>query len=315
MNDKLCELRVMALKWEAKDVISVELQSTDRSPLSAFTAGAHIDLHLPNQIIRSYSLLNDQQETHRYVVGVALDAASRGASRYIHNDLRVGTLLNVSFPRNNFPVAEQSADHVLIAGGIGVTPMLAMLRRLKALDRRVAFYYAVREKERQAFAAEISLLCDAYFHVDAQQGGPLDIKKIVAEHPHAEFYCCGPLPMLAAFEAATASIPPERVHLEYFTAKAQPALVSVKQVEVECKKSGITVTVPPNVSIADALIKAGIPVPVSCCEGICGSCETGVLSGEVDHRDSVLSKQEKASNKVMMVCVSRAKTDRLVLDL
>lgn len=314
MDDKLRDLRVTSMRWEAKDVLSLELQAQDQSALPAFTAGAHIDLHLPNTIIRSYSLLNDQKETHRYVVGVALDAASRGGSGYIHNELRVGTLLKVGGPRNNFPLVEEAPKHVLIAGGIGVTPMLAMLRRLAALGREISFYYAVRERQRLAFADEISALCKPVFHIDAEAGAPLNLKAIVASHPDAEFYCCGPGPMLGAFEDATAALPAQSVHLEYFSAKKMENTVA-SGFEVECKKSGKTVFVPPELSVADALMKAGIHVPVSCCEGICGSCETHVLAGEVEHRDSVLSKTEKATNKLMMLCVSRSKTDRLVLDI
>ena len=315
MSDKLCELRVTAIKWEAKDVVSVELQAPDHSPLPTFTAGSHIDLHLPGNLVRSYSLLNDQNETSRYVIGVALDAASRGGSRYVHHDLRVGSLLKIGGPRNHFPVVEAAAEHVLIAGGIGVTPMLAMLRRLVSLGRKVSFYYAIREISRQAFAGEISGLCQPHFHIDAEQGAPLDIKKIIAEHQNAEFYCCGPAPMLAAFEAATQDLPAEHVHVEYFSAKAPQDVGEDMGFEVECHKSNKIVSVPANISIADALIKAGIDVPVSCCEGICGSCETAILDGIAEHRDSVLSKQEKLNNKVMMVCVSRAKSDRLVLDI
>lgn len=314
MDDNLCELRVTALRWEAKDVISLELQAQDESPLPGFTAGAHIDLHLANGISRSYSLLNDQRETHRYVVGVALDAVSRGGSRYIHQELRIGAILKVGGPRNHFPLVEASASHVLIAGGIGVTPMLAMLRRLAALGREVSFYYAVRERQRLAFACEISALCNPVFHVDAECGTPLDLKKIIASHPGSEFYCCGPGPMLAAFEDTTSTLPPERVHLEYFSAKKQENTVATG-FDVECRKSGKTVFVSPEISIADALMKAGINVPVSCCEGICGSCETAVLEGEVDHRDSVLTKSEQDSHKLMMLCVSRSKSDRLVLDI
>lgn len=314
MNDNLCELRVTSLRWEARDVISLELQVQDQSPLPSFTAGAHIDLHLPNNIVRSYSLLNDQRETHRYVVGVALDAASRGGSRYVHNELRVGAILKVGGPRNHFPLVEVSAKHVLIAGGIGVTPMLAMLRRLAALGRDISFYYAVRERQRLAFANEISALCSPAFHVDAERGGPLDLKAIIANHPASEFYCCGPGPMLAAFEDATSALPPERVHLEYFSAKKQENTVATG-FDVECRKSGKTIFVSSDISVADALMKAGIDVPVSCCEGICGSCETAVLAGEVDHRDSVLTKSEKEGNKLMMLCVSRSKSERLVLDI
>jgi tetrachlorobenzoquinone reductase len=316
MSDTLREVRVKAIGWEADGILSVELRAPDGQQLPPFTAGAHIDLHLPNGMVRSYSLLNDPAETQRYVIAVALDPATRGGSKFVHEQLRVGQMVKISGPLNHFPLAEQSKTHVLIAGGIGVTPMLAMLRRLSTLRRDVDFYYAVREQGRRAFTEDILALCGhARLHVDAEHGGPLDIERIIAAHPDAEFYCCGPQPMLAAFERATAALPPERVHLEYFSAKPQEAEAASQGFDVECRKSGRSVHIPADMSIADALMAAGISVTLSCGEGVCGTCETRVLAGEVDHRDTVLSHSEKAAGKSMMICVSRSKGDKLVLDI
>ncbi|MFT8675477.1 MAG: PDR/VanB family oxidoreductase [Acetobacter sp.] len=311
-------VRACVLKWEARDVVSLELRALDGGPLPRFTAGGHIDLHLSHGLVRSYSLSNSPDETDRYVVGVALDANSRGGSRYIHETLRIGAEFEVGMPRNAFALNEAAGEHVLIAGGIGITPMLCMMRRLVTLGRKPTLYYAVREHARLAFAQEIAALdCPHVFHIDAEAGGPLDMASIVAAHPSADFYCCGPAPMLAAYEAATAHLPDTKVHLERFSAapvKAEDETGSAG-FEVECARSGRTFEIPPDRSIADVLEAGGIRMELSCREGVCGSCETRVLSGEPDHRDSVLSKSEKAANRTMMICVSRCRSSKLVLDL
>ncbi len=309
-------LRVHRIEWAAEGILAVELRDPAGGELPAFTAGAHVDLILPNGLTRSYSLANDPAERHRYVLGIGLDPASRGGSRFVHRDLRVGQKVDVEGPRNHFPLEEAAPVTVLIAGGIGITPMAAMAQRLKTIGRPFAFHYAVRDPSRAAFLDLVQPLTpDFHLHVDAVAGAPLDIKAIVAAAPEsAHFYCCGPLPMLAAFEAATAGLPVEQVHLEYFQAKPQAAAVEAP-FEVELAKSGTVLLVPPGRSIADVLEGAGIRTATSCCEGICGSCETRLVSGEPDHRDSVLTAAEKAANKTLMICVSRAKGARLVLDL
>lgn len=317
MTDTIREMRITMIRWEAENILSVELRMPDNSPVVPFTAGGHIDLYMPSGLVRSYSLLNDPAETSRYVIGVALPPDSRGGSQFIHKVLRVGDMLRVGGPRNNFPLDENAPEHVLIAGGIGITPMLAMLRRLSAIRHNIHLYYAVRDSNRSAFVEDIVHLCPGFtHHIDAEHGHPLDLKQIIADHPDAHFYCCGPQPMLRAFEEATAAIAPERVHLEYFAAPTQPASEHKDQAfSVICEKSGRTVNVTPDESIARALEKAGISISLSCEEGICGSCETAVISGEPDHRDSVLSKAEKASNRTMMVCVSRCLGKSLTLDI
>lgn len=311
--------RVHRMEYAAEEVLAVEFRRLDGEPLPRFTAGAHIDIHLPGGLSRSYSLLNDSRETHRYVVAVGLDAKSRGGSQYIHTRMRVGDTVEISEPRNHFPLVEDAPLVVLIAGGIGVTPMVCMARRLSELGRPFVFHLAARNRARAAFLDEINALGGIVAtHFDAEHGGkPLDIAPIIAAAPAgAHFYCCGPMPMLAAFEAATAHLPEVFAHVEYFTAKAAPASASAPGAfTLTLAKSGKTIEVPADKSILEALLEAGFEVDYSCQDGVCGSCETKIIAGVADHRDSLLSKAERESNRTMMICVSRCVGDHLTLDL
>lgn len=307
-------LRVKAIAYEAEDIVSLDLRAPDGSPLPAFTAGAHIELHLGNGLRRQYSLANPQTERHRYRIGVLKDAGSRGGSRFVHESIRPGDILTVEEPRNNFPLVEDAGHTILIAGGIGITPVWCMAQRLRELRRSWTLHYAVRTRARAAFLDEIApdschLHCD-----DAHDGRPLDIAAIVAAAPaNAHVYCCGPLPMLAAFESATAGLPPEHVHTEYFQARAPVAAAG--GFDVVLARTNRTVHVPDNSTILDALLAAGIDAGHSCLEGVCGTCETKVIEGIPDHRDSVLTPAERASNRTIMICCSGSKSSRLVLDL
>ena len=314
--DHRSTLRVHRIEWAAEGILEIDLRDPTGAEVPAFTAGAHVDLVLPNGITRSYSLANDPDERHRFVLGVGLDPTSRGGSRFVHRDLRVGDIVPVLGPRNHFPLDESAGHSVLIAGGIGITPMAAMASRLAALGRSFEFHYAVRERSRAAFLDRVSGLSPRFcLHVDAEAGRPLDIGEIVAGAPAgAHFYCCGPLPMLAAYETATAGLAPEQVHLEYFKAKPVEAAATTG-FEIEIAGTGRVLEVPPEKSIADVLEAAGVKTGISCQEGICGSCEVKVVAGEPDHRDQVLTAAEKASGKTMMICVSRSKSPRLVIEL
>lgn len=314
--DHRSTLRVHRIEWAAEDIVEIELRDPDGADLPAFTAGAHVDLVLPNGLSRSYSLANDPAERHRWVLGIGLDPASRGGSRYVHRDLRVGEKLLVVGPRNHFPLDETAPHSVLIAGGIGITPMAAMANRLARLGGSFEFHQAVRDRSRAAHLERVRGLAPKFaLHVDAEAGRPLDIVAIVAGAPEgAHFYCCGPLPMLAAFEAATAHLPAERVHLEYFRAKPVEA-AATSAFEIEIAGTGRVLEVPSDRSIAEVLEAAGVKTGISCQEGICGSCEVKVVAGEPDHRDQVLTAAEKAAGKSMMICVSRSKSPRLVIDL
>lgn len=319
MSEKTLQAFVHTLRYEAKDIISVELRLVGGGELPAFTAGSHIDLHLPNGMVRSYSLSNSSDERHRYVVGVLRDRASRGGSRCVHEALRVGMPITISEPRNHFGLHEDATHSVLVAGGIGITPMLSMARRLASQGKSFEMKYFARDREGAAFIDELQALgMPLQLRFDSEAGGPPDMKAELSQSQSGagvHFYSCGPTPMLDAFEKSCAELGLES-HIERFTAVEVAASADAKSsYTVELRKSGKTIEVTPEKSLLDTMLDAGIDVPYSCCEGICGSCETTVLEGEPDHRDSVLSPKEQAANKTMMVCVSGCKSSRLVLDL
>jgi len=216
-------LRVKAASWEAPLITSYDLRPIEGGELPPFTAGAHIDLTLPNGLIRSYSLVNDQSERHRYVIAVQKDRASRGGSRWVHENFRPGDIVTVNGPRNNFALNEAAEATLFIAGGIGITPIVSMIDRLTVLGRPWELVYCARTRDAAAFVDRLK--GNVRFNFDAEPGGRmLDIAATVrAAGANTHLYCCGPLPMLNAFEAATADLPRERVHVEYFTAKEAAA--------------------------------------------------------------------------------------------
>jgi ferredoxin-NADP reductase len=323
MSSSTLNALVHTMRHEAEGVISIELrQAPGTEPFPSFEPGAHIDLHLPNGLVRSYSLLNSVTDSRRYVVGVLNDRNSRGGSRYVHQQLRVGTTLPISAPRNNFVLHESAPRSVLLAGGIGVTPLLCMLKRLATLNRPADFIYCARSRKEAAFTEEIDALAGTdirvSWHFDDERGGPPDLRELLAGHsPDTHLYSCGPGPMLDAFERACEELGYANTHIERFA--AVPANLEVpsgmQTYSVELRRSGKTLEVPAGMSLLDALLNAGVPHDYSCREGVCGSCETKVLAGEVDHRDSILTKAERTANKTMMVCVSGCKRGPLVLDL
>ncbi|HSH89543.1 MAG TPA: PDR/VanB family oxidoreductase [Ramlibacter sp.] len=310
----LIPMRLSAIRYGASGISLFEFVPLQPGPLPPFTAGAHVDLHLPSGLVRQYSLCNPQGEQHRYVVGIKRDPNSRGGSRFLHDELRVGTVLHVGAPRNNFELREEARHSVLIAGGIGVTPIACMATRLKELGKSFEVHYSVRKRDEAAF---LDLLGGErlHLHVDSEHhGAPLPVTAIVADAPaDAHLYCCGPAPMLDAFEAAASSRKPELVHIERFT-PAMPAAVA-GGFTVKMSRTGGSVFVTPGQTILDALRNAGIGVMASCEQGICGTCETRVLAGTPDHRDSLLSEDERKQNNVMMICCSGSKEDILVLDI
>jgi ferredoxin-NADP reductase len=320
MAESILDVRVKRISYEAENINSYELVAPSGGDLLPFTAGGHIDLHLSNGMIRSYSLVNDQCERHRYVIAVNKDAGGRGGSRFVHDSIRAGDIIMVSHPRNNFALHEEAEHSVLIAGGIGITPLLSMVRRLETLKRPWQLFYAAKTRFAAAFLDELHALrpnVHMNLHVDlddARSGRLFDLAAIVKKAPApAHLYCCGPLPMLVAFEAATANCPADHVHVEYFQAKEAPAIEG--GFEVRLARSRRTVAVEAGKTILDALLDAGIAVNYACTEGVCGTCETRVLEGIPDHRDQFLSKEEQATNRTVMICCSGAKSRALVLDL
>jgi tetrachlorobenzoquinone reductase len=308
-------VRVKCETWEAPNIHSYDLRALEGGELPAFTAGAHIDLTLGNTLVRSYSLVNSQSERHRYVIAVQKDRATRGGSKWVHEHVHAGTVLGITSPRNNFPVAEEAAHSVFFAGGIGITPILSMTDRLSALGRAWQLYYCARTSADAAFVERLRGRSEVRFNFDAEPGGKLlDMAAIIAAAPHGtHFYCCGPLAMLSQFEAITAALPPGQVHVEYFSAKEPPAVEG--GFTVVLAKSGRELRVEPGKTILDTLADAGVAVPFSCKEGVCATCETTVLEGVPDHRDLILTKEEQAANRTMMICCSGCKSERLVLDL
>ncbi|WP_137894221.1 MULTISPECIES: PDR/VanB family oxidoreductase [Comamonadaceae] len=313
-------LRVGRVRQEAQGIRRYELLA-DGGALPRFEAGAHLDLHLQDGLKRSYSICNAPSETNRYEIAVLDDPASRGGSRFVHQALHEGVQLTASVPRNNFPLVEQAPHTLMIAGGIGITPFRAMVHRLQILGQAWTLHYCARTRQHAAFVEELQQLAASgqgqlHLHFDLEPGGaPLDIaQQIASADENTHLYCCGPGSMLDAFERACSERPPTRVHRERFAA-ATPVPSIGKTFEIVLARQGRTLKVLPNKSILETVLEAGIDVPYSCFEGVCGACETEVLEGCIQHRDTLLSEDERAAGDRMMICCSTATSPSLVLDL
>lgn len=320
-SQEILQVKIDSIEVAAEGILIFDLRPVvPLTQLPTFTAGSHIDLHLGNGLVRSYSLLNSQDERHRYRFGVNRDPKSRGGSQYLHGSVHCGDMLEISVPRNNFVLNENVSHSVLIAGGIGITPLWSMIQRLDTLGRAWELHYSARTRKNAALIRELSALPTStlgkvHLNFDQELGGTmLDIHGIVrAAPPGAHFYCCGPIPMLGAFETATASCHPETVHIEYFSAKDAPSTAG--GFEVVFAKSKKTLRVPKGKTILDLALAEGVDIQHSCREGVCGSCLVKVLEGVPDHRDLVLTNAEKAANDQMLICCSGSKSERLVLDI
>jgi vanillate O-demethylase ferredoxin subunit len=312
-------VRVTARSVEATDICSFELVDASGAPLPPFSAGSHIDVHLPGGITRQYSLCNDPAESHRYFIGVLLDPASRGGSRAAHA-LQVGGLLQISPPKNHFPLAHDARRTLLLAGGIGITPILCMAARLAMTGADFELHYATRSRERTAFLDRITASAFAprvVFHFDdgaAEQ--KLDLAGLLAHaEPGLHLYVCGPKGLMdAALATARRNGWPEaQLHYEFFSAEIDTS--DDQSFDVKLARSGRIVHVPKDRTVARALADAGIDIELSCEQGVCGTCLTGVLEGIPDHKDCYLTPQEQAANDQFTPCCSRSKTRMLVLDL
>jgi ferredoxin-NADP reductase len=313
--DSLIDVRLTSIRYAARDTNLFEFRRTDGKPLPAYDPGSHIDLHLPNGLVRQYSLIDAKPDPGSYTVGIKRDPASRGGSRYIHDELHVGKTIKISAPRNNFPLKEDAAHVILLAGGIGITPIWCMVQRLQELGRSWQLYYSCRSRADMAFLESLEGMAPSEFHFDDENAGKfLDVAGIVAKAPKdAHLYCCGPTPMLNAFESATKDWPREQVHIEYFTPKAEPAKKGGFTVELARSKQEFFI--PEGKTILEVLLDEGVDVDYSCELGICGACEQRVISGIPEHRDAILTEEEQAENKRVMICCAGCKSDRLVLDL
>lgn len=309
---------VAAVRAIAFDVLQVDLKSRDGQPLPGAEPGAHIDLHLPGGLTRQYSLVNagDGAPLPHWRIAVGRDAASRGGSQWIHDKLRVGQALQAGGPRNQFALNPAHRRVLLLAGGIGMTPIYAMAQRCAALGLDWQLVACARSNSRQVYAEELQALGGDRVETwsDDAHGAPLDLAGRLAEQRWDAVYACGPAPMLDALERATVHWAPGSVRMERF--KAQAATTGERKVfELVLKQSGLQTQVDAGESVLDALERLGVAHPSSCREGLCGSCEAPVIDGVVEHRDSVLSAADKAAGRSLMVCVSRCAGARLVLDL
>ncbi|MFE4306079.1 PDR/VanB family oxidoreductase [Streptomyces sp. NPDC056517] len=311
MSEHPLQLIVHRMTWEAEGVLSVELAHPDGKPLPAWTPGAHIDVHVGGRI-RQYSLCGDPRDQGAYRIGVLDEPSSRGGSRFVHTRLRPGQSVTVSEPRNHFAL-EDAASYVFVAGGIGITPLLAMAREAARRGAEWRMVYGGRSRASMAFTTELALLDGEVTLVPQDELGHIDLDAVLTRLPDgALVYSCGPEPLLAAVEERC---PEGRLRLERFAAPTVERTGDDEEFEVECRASGLTLRVDANTSILDAVENAGIGVDSSCRDGICGSCETRVLDGTPDHRDFLLSEAEQTAGATMMICVSRCASGRLVLDL
>lgn len=314
MTEGTTLLRLTRIEFAAPGIHLFDFRHPQGEALPPYAPGAHVDLHLPGDLVRQYSLVDPAGPDAVYRVAIKRDPRSRGGSAAAHERLRVGDLLPVSVPRNHFPLDEAAPHSVFIAGGIGITPVACMVQRLRVLGRRFTLHYAVRTRAEAALLDRLGSE-DVHLHVDDECGGRvLDVAALVAAVPDAAVaYCCGPAPMLDAFESAARQRPALRWHVERFASTTEAA--SAGGFVVRLASSGRSVPVAVGQTILEALRGAGLNVRASCRQGICGTCETAVVAGTPDHRDALLSDDEKRSNKVMMICCSGSLTPELVLDL
>ncbi|HYZ40946.1 MAG TPA: PDR/VanB family oxidoreductase [Stellaceae bacterium] len=311
------QLRVRSITYLAKDINGYELVDPRGRDLPRFTAGAHIDLQV-GEFLRHYSLWNDPAERRRYCIAVLREVAGCGGSRRFHDLVRVGDLVGVSAPRNDFSLDPDAERHVLIAGGIGIAPIMSMISELRRRGADFELHYCTHSAERTAFRRELAPLVDLgrvrLYHDGGDPARGLDIARVLrAPHPRTHLYYCGPPPMMAAARRAAREWPPDTVHCEYFTAKSEIPVVEERAFRVKLARSGGDYEVPVGETIVDALRKHGVPVRTSCELGYCGTCLTRYLAGEPDHRDQVL--EESGRKQYLLICCSRSKTPVLELDL
>lgn len=314
-------VRVARRESVARDIDAFELVMPDGSSLPSVTAGAHVDVHIPGGFIRQYSLANDPADVDRYVIGVLNDPASRGGSAAMHARVKEGDVLTISSPKNHFPLAEDATHSVLLAGGIGVTPLLAMAERLSSIGASFELHYSTRSPERTAFGARLAgerFADRVHHHFD--DGGPdqqLDLDSLISrDGPGTHLYVCGPNGFMewVLSTARSAGWPEDRLHFEFFSAAPIDA-TDDGSFDVQLSSSDAVIRVGAEQTVIAALAAHGVSIAMSCEQGVCGTCLVGVLEGEPDHKDLYLMPKEQAANDRFLPCVSRARSERLILDL
>lgn len=319
------ELKVAQVKSLTPNIKMFEFVAANGSELPPFEAGAHIDIKTAHGV-RSYSLANDPKERHRYVTAVLREHSGKGGSRWMHEELKPSVTVTSSAPIQNFPLVESAGKSLLLAGGIGITPMLAMAHRLIAIGKDFHLYYCTRSAEETAFRDEVkALLGDrvTFVHDGGDPSKGLDLKTTFGTQPvDTHLYVCGPAGLLRAVQDTTGHWRDGTVHYELFASaktdeeKAEAKGKSREPFEIELAQAGVTLTVPAEKSILDVLLDNGFGVPYACEDGWCGACTVGLISGKADHRDEFLSDADKAEGKKIQVCISRAMPgEKLVLDL
>lgn len=321
MNETALTVEVVRRRDEAHDICSFELRRPDGAPLPGFDAGAHIDVHLPGGFIRQYSLCGNPARHDRYEIAVLRNSNGRGGSMAMHDHVRQGDLIRISTPRNHFPVDAQAARHLLLAGGIGVTPILSMAEHLAGVGASFEMHYCTRSHARTAFVERVTGSAfreHMQFHFD---DGPaeqvFDPVAVIASAPaHTHLYVCGPRGFMEAVlaEARVQGWAEHRLHHEFFSG-SDPDAREETAFQVRIASSGASVDVPPGCTVIESLAKHGLEILTSCGQGVCGTCMTRVLEGEPDHRDSYLTDEEKAAGEYFLPCCSRSRSPVLVLDL
>jgi phthalate 4,5-dioxygenase reductase component len=299
----------------ADHIYLFDLRHPEGETLPAFTAGSHITVRVPNGLLRKYSLCNDPAEQYRYEIAVKREATGRGGSVSLVDEIKTGDRLLVSFPRNNFALTSNAASYIFIAGGIGITPIMSMIRYLQANGRnQFKLYYCVSTPEQAAFRKELSVPEFPNVKIHYDQGNPahaLDFWPILERSKGRHLWCCGPDSMMRVVRDMTGHWPSGSVHFESFAESSRNTMAD-RPFAVRLARSGEVIDIPVGMTILQALRAKGHQVPSSCESGTCGACRTRLLAGEVDHRDLVLLEDEKASN--VMICVSRARSQVLVID-
>jgi len=314
-NEVDVRLRVDRRATGAEGVVVLDLRDPAGADLPEWQPGAHVDLRLPGGLTRQYSLCGDPADRSLWRIGVLREPESRGGSRHVHEALHEGAEVDVRGPRNHFPLVP-APRYLFIAGGIGITPILPMIAAADAAGARWELHYGGRSRRSMAFLESLERVSGHLVLHPQDEVGLIDLDALLGTpQPGTLVYCCGPEPLLVAVEQRCADWPPGALHLERFAPKDVGEPVLTGAFEVELALTGRTLTVPPEKSILSVVEEAGVQVLSSCQEGTCGTCETAVLAGEVDRRDSLLTPDEQAANDTMFICVSRAACPKLVLEL